>query len=73
MAGAGGAEPGVFYSSAQTANGLGDIATANGGLGATINQGAPAQQPPAPPRLSVPGGECRQEVWDAPGQGLAVE
>lgn len=43
MAGAGSAKPGVFYSSAQTANGLGDNAAANGDLGAATNQGAPAQ------------------------------
>ena len=40
-AGVQGTEPGVVYSSAQTANGLGDIAAPHGGLGAAINQGAP--------------------------------
>lgn len=49
-----GAEPGMFYSSAQTANGLCDIVAPHGGLGAVINQGAPAQQPRPPPR-SCPG------------------
>ena len=42
-AGAQGTEPGMVYSSAQTANGLGDIAAPHGGLGAAINQGAPLQ------------------------------
>ena len=55
-AGAEGAEPGMFYSSAQTSNGLSDIAAPNGGLGAVINQGAPAQQPPPlPDRPSLKG------------------
>ena len=70
-AGAEGTEPGVVYSSAQTANGLGDIAAPHGGLGAAINQGAPLQQPPPPPRSPVLGGELCQEVCSIPRPGLA--
>ena len=70
-AGVQGTEPGVVYSSAQTANGLGDIAAPHGGLGAAINQGAPLQQPPHPPRPSVLGGELRQEVCGTLRPGLA--
>lgn len=70
VAGAQGTEPGMVYSSAQTANGLGDIVTPHGGLGAAINQGAPLQQPLPPPRSSVLG-ELRQEVCGTPRLGLA--
>lgn len=70
-AGAEGTEPGVVYSSAQTANGLGDIAAPHGGLGAAINQGAPLQQLPPPPRSPVLGGELCQEVCSIPRPGLA--
>lgn len=65
-----GAKPGMFYSSAQTANGLWDIAAPNSGLGAVLNQGAPAQQPLHSPRSSVLGGDHSQQVWGSPGQGL---
>lgn len=62
-AGAQGTEPGMVYSSAQTANGLGDIAAPHGGLGAAINQGAPLQQPLPPPRSSVLGGASPGGLW----------
>lgn len=67
VAEADGTKAGVFYSSAQTANGFGHTAGPNGGLGAAINQGVPAQQPPPPSRsFSWEGRECCQEVWGPP-------
>lgn len=68
-AGAEGAKPGLFSSSVQTANGLGDNAAQNSNSGAAITQGAPAQQPAPPPRSSVLGGEHCREVWGPPSQG----
>lgn len=65
--GAQGTEPGMVYSSAQTANGLGDIAAPHGGLGAAINQGAPLQQPLPPPRSSVLGGSFARRFVALPG------
>lgn len=64
-----GAKPGMFYSSAQIANGFCDITAPNSGLGAIISREPPAQQSPPPPRTSVPGGEHCQ-VWGSPGRGL---
>lgn len=58
------AEPSVFYSSAQTTNGLCDITAPRNGFG------APAQWPQPRSRSSVLGEEHYQEVWGPPGPGL---
>lgn len=65
-----GAEPSVFYSSAQTTNGLCDITALRSRLGAAVNQGPPAQWPQPPPRSSVLGEKHYQEVWGPPVPGL---
>ena len=60
----------MFYSSAQTANGLCDIAAPNGGTGEVIYQGVLAQQAlPLPDHLCW-GGEHCEGVGGSPSQGV---